>query len=194
MKFKIFNYKEVNSTNDVAIDLIKKKKCEKGVVFALEQTKGRGRYGRKWISEKGNLFTSIFFNLKKNFPNIEEFTLINAILNIDVLRSYCKGLKIEFKKPNDIFLNRKKICGILQETIIKDKKKYLIIGIGINVVSNPLLKKYKSTNLFFETKKKNDPKKIVIKICNKYSIFFQNLSRYNFKNFKSKSKNLLMRV
>ena len=105
MKFKIFNYKEVNSTNDVAIDLIKKKNCEKGVVFALEQTKGRGRYGRKWISKKGNLFTSIFFNLKKNFPNIEEFTLINAILNIDVLRSYCKGLKIEFKKPNDIFLS-----------------------------------------------------------------------------------------
>ena len=194
MKFKIFNYKEVNSTNDIAIDLIKKKNYENGVVFALKQKKGRGRYGRKWVSKKGNLFTSIFFNLRKNFPNVREFTLINAMLNIDVLKSYCKKSKIEFKEPNDIFLNRKKICGILQETIVKGKKRYLIIGIGINVVSNPLIQKYPSTNLLFETKKKNNPKKIVIKICNEYSKFFKNLDRYDSESFKIKSKNLLMKA
>ena len=85
-------------------------------------------------------------------------------------------------------------CRNLQETIVKGKKRYLIIGIGINVVSNPLIKKYPSTNLLFETKKKNNPKKIVIKICNEYSKFFKNLDRYDSENFKIKSKNLLMKA
>ena len=52
MKFKIFRYNTVSSTNDVAIDLIKKKKYERGFVYALAQKKGRGRHGNKWISKK----------------------------------------------------------------------------------------------------------------------------------------------
>ena len=63
MKFKIFRYHTVNSTNEKAIELIKKKKYENGFVYALSQKKGKGSYGRKWISKKGNFFGSIFLIL-----------------------------------------------------------------------------------------------------------------------------------
>ena len=153
MKFKIFKYNSVNSTNEKAIELIKKKKYENGFVYALSQKKGKGRYGRRWISKKGNFFGSIFFHLKKNYPSVEEFSLINPILNIDILSKYCGRKKTFFKLPNDIYVNKKKICGILQEVIIKEQKKYLIVGIGINLFSNPKIRNYPSTNIYSETKK-----------------------------------------
>ena len=146
MKFKIFKYDTVNSTNEKAIELIKKKKYENGFVYALSQKKGKGRYGRKWISKKGNFFGSIFFHLKKNYPSVEEFSLINPILNIDILSKYCGRKNTFFKSPNDIYINKKKICGILQEVIIRGSKKYLIVGIGINLFSNPKIKNYQKNS------------------------------------------------
>ena len=68
MEFKIFKFDEVTSTNDVAINLIKREKQETGYVIAKTQLKGRGTHGKKWVSEKGNFFGSIFFPLKKNYP------------------------------------------------------------------------------------------------------------------------------
>ena len=58
MKFQIFKFTSVTSTNDMAINLIKEEKKEVGYVYASTQTKGRGTYGKKWISIKGNLFGS----------------------------------------------------------------------------------------------------------------------------------------
>ena len=70
MKLKIYNYKVVHSTNDVAMFLIKKKKKDSGCVCALSQNRGRGTHGKKWVSKKGNLFTTIFFPLKKNIHHL----------------------------------------------------------------------------------------------------------------------------
>ena len=61
MKFEIFKFENVTSTNDIAINLIKNEQKETGYVYADTQTKGRGPHGREWISGKGNLFGSIFF-------------------------------------------------------------------------------------------------------------------------------------
>ena len=58
---KKYEFKCVNSTNDTAIKLIQKGN-EKGIIFSDNQKKGKGRYGKKWISIKGNLFVSIFFS------------------------------------------------------------------------------------------------------------------------------------
>ena len=60
MNIKKFVYKSTNSTNDIAINLIKKKNIQKGFVISKIQKKGRGQMGKKWISYKGNLFVSIF--------------------------------------------------------------------------------------------------------------------------------------
>ena len=140
MKFKIFKFKKVISTNDVAIKLIKIKQKEIGCVHADRQTKGKGTYGKQWISHKGNFFATIFFPLKKNYPPFNEFSIINPIIISDVIRHFCKKRNINIKFPNDVFLNGKKVCGILQEHITVNSKKFLIIGIGINTVSNPIIK------------------------------------------------------
>ena len=68
--------------------------------------------------------------------------------------------KIIFKKPNDLLINKKKICGILQEKISKLKRKYLIVGIGVNLVKNPNLKNYPTTNLSVLLNKKISKNKI----------------------------------
>ena len=65
MKLKKYNFKIIKSTNDQAIKIIKKNNNQSGIVIAEQQKKGRGQYGKKWTSLKGNLFVSIFFLLKK---------------------------------------------------------------------------------------------------------------------------------
>ena len=76
-----------------------------------------------------------------------------------VLQKYYKK-KIVFKKPNDLLINKKKICGILQEKISKLNKLYLIVGIGINLIKNPNLKNYPTTNLSELLNKKVSKNKI----------------------------------
>ena len=71
------------------------------------------------------------------------------------MKKFCNNTNISVKWPNDIFINKKKVCGILQELVTYDDKKFLIIGIGINIISNPVInEKYQATNIYFETKKK----------------------------------------
>ena len=188
MKFKIFKFANVTSTNDVAINLIKEKKIDFGCVYADIQTKGRGTRGKKWISNKGNLFMTIFFPLKGNFPPFNEFSIINSIIVSDVIKHYCEKGNMNLKFPNDVFLNKKKICGLLQELITLNNKKFLIIGIGINVVANPEINNtYKATNILFETNKKLNLKEIIDLIISSYEKFFTNLNSYNYVDFKKKA-------
>lgn len=67
MILKNFVFKKVNSTNSLAIKIIKKSKIKSGIVIANLQTNGRGQYGKKWISFRGNVFVSIFFFYRKSF-------------------------------------------------------------------------------------------------------------------------------
>ena len=104
---KGFNYKIVNSTNDIAINLIKQKNIKAGFVLAEKQKKGRGQRGKKWISYKGNLFISIFFSLEKINLTLKQLTKTNTKLIIKLISQYYKK-KIKLKLPNDILINKKK--------------------------------------------------------------------------------------
>ena len=74
MFFKKFSYKKINSTNDTAIKKIKQN-IKAGIIVTIDQKKGRGQHGRRWISQRGNLLASVFFqinkkiSLKKNYKN-----------------------------------------------------------------------------------------------------------------------------
>ena len=181
MKFRIFKFSKVTSTNDVAINLIKKEKKLFGFVYADMQSKGRGTHGKIWISNKGNLFISIFFHLKDDFPPFNEFAVINPVIASEVIQYFCRDKTVTLKFPNDVFLNGKKICGILQETITFKEKSFLIIGIGMNVVSSPKITDlYEATNISFETKKIINIKKIIDKIISSYEKFFKSLTSYKY--------------
>ena len=121
--------KTIDSTNAFA----KKLPLEKPilVVLAEEQTAGKGRHGKKWHSpESGNIYLSIKYQI--NSPH-SPVSLIVGLLIVEALDEV-SGQKINarLKWPNDILLNKKKICGILIESeVVKEKMEYTI-GIGVN--------------------------------------------------------------
>ena len=144
MRLKKYIFKKVESTNNVAVRLIKQGN-ERGIILTDQQTKGKGQRQNKWISMKGNLFVSVFFEIGKK---ISLSTIINLNLKIikKIIHKKINSLT-QIRKPNDILINKKKVCGILQETIFKQNKKYLIVGIGINVSRSPKINNYPTTFL-----------------------------------------------
>ena len=160
MKLKQFNFKKVKSTNQTAIRLIKSSKNEFGLIVSELQSNGKGQYGRKWISYKGNVFLSFFYKLENIKLSLSSLTKINCFLVKEIISKYYKK-KITFKSPNDLLINKKKICGILQEKIEKSKKQYFVVGIGLNLIKSPNIPNYPTTNLFEITNQKINKKKFV---------------------------------
>ena len=146
MKFKQFKFKKVKSTNSTAIRIIKSSNSKYGMVISDTQTMGRGQYGKKWISNKGNLFVSFFYELKNIKLSLPRLTKINCLLIKKLLKNYYKK-NIIFKKPNDLLIQKKKISGILQEIVTIFGDKFLIVGIGINIKKSPKIRNYPTISL-----------------------------------------------
>lgn len=133
----IFYFNQIESTNTFAHQFAKEQTESNGVVFfAEEQTKGRGQNDKHWKSEPNkNLSFSFIFESKN--AAIEKAFYFNKLICLSVLqalKSYLQDEKVEIKWPNDIFVNKKKIAGILIENNIQSNKiKHSIVGIGINV-------------------------------------------------------------
>ena len=144
MLIKKFYFKKIKSTNDQAIKKIKKG-IDRGIILTDLQTHGRGRHGKKWISIKGNLFMTIFYkiNIARKLQNITKY---NCTIVKNALEKYTEE-KITIKRPNDILIKKKKISGILQEIIFFSGKKFIIIGIGVNVSASPKINNYKTSFL-----------------------------------------------
>ena len=171
MKFKKFKFKKVKSTNSTALRIIKETNYTLGMVVAETQTEGRGQYGRKWTSLKGNLFVSFFNELKKTNLSINVITKSNCLLVKNLLSKFTNK-RITIKKPNDLLIDKKKISGILQEIILTKGKKFLITGIGINIIKHPNIKNYPATNLQDVAKKSINKLKVENKLKH---IFEKNL-------------------
>ena len=187
MKIKIKKYKIVKSTNDIAIKFIKQNIQEPTVITAEKQTNGRGRFGKKWISKKGNLFISLFFKFDKKKINFSQFAILNAFL-IKKVVSKIISKKIKIKWPNDLIFNKHKFCGILQEVIEFDKIDYLIVGIGLNTNEVPQNKSFKSTCLKNILNKKISNQKILKIIVSTYGKFLKEKNKFSFLDLKKKYK------
>ena len=181
MKLKKFSFKIINSTNEKAFQIIKNTNNKSGIVIAEKQKRGRGQYGKKWISFKGNLFVSIFFQVNIVQLSLKNLTKINCLLIKKLLSNFYKK-KITIKKPNDLLINNMKISGILQETLTKSGETFLIVGIGINLIKNPSIKNYSSTNLFDLTGVKINPNNAALKLKKIYETFIPMFPKFNIKN------------
>jgi len=144
MKLKKSFFKKVKSTNNTAIRFIKSGH-KKGVILTEYQSNGRGQHGKKWISKKGNLFMTIFFEISEKLSD-KKITNLNISI-IKKIISKKTNSNINIKLPNDILINKKKVCGILQEIIFENNIKFLIVGIGINIISSPNVINYETTYL-----------------------------------------------
>ena len=167
MKLRSLKFKSVKSTNDIALMLIKKDNIKPSIILSERQTKGRGTMGKKWISNKGNLFLSIFFDVSKKKIDFRKFAVLNAYLLKSILAKKFSN-KIKIKWPNDLLFKKEKICGILQETVFNAGKKFLIVGIGINTNLNPKNSSFSSTSLKHITNKNINNKKLFTMIKKKY--------------------------
>ena len=177
--------KSVYSTNDIAIKLLKKKKFTPTLITSLKQTKGRGTMGKNWISQKGNLFVSIFFEINQKKINFSQYALLNAYLLKNIIKKFIKK-KIDIKWPNDILVKKEKICGILQEVINLNDKTFLIVGVGINTNNSPKIKNYKATSLSSILNKKINNNKFLQEIHKDYEKFIYKTKKNTFTQLKRK--------
>ena len=185
MKLKIIKMKRVQSTNNFALKLIKKNKIKPTLISSLSQSNGRGTMGKKWISKKGNLFISIFFEINQKKVNFKQYAILNAHLFKNIIKKFTKK-KIHIKWPNDLLIKKEKVCGILQEVVNFNAKTLLIIGVGINTNSSPVIKNYKATSLSGILKKKINNNKILKEIKKDYEKFIQQTKMHNFIELKKK--------
>ena len=180
MSYNFINWKFIHvSSVSSTMDEIKKNEFDKYKKIALladEQSKGRGTKSNNWISEKGNFFLSLRLN-KIVSNKIFIFPYIIGIVIYDVLKQYSLNEKELFLKwPNDVFLNNKKIAGVLIETYSSGNLiENIVIGIGINLKKTPKGLEKKSTNLLIETKREIDRKSILENILRFYDIWEEKL-------------------
>ena len=117
MKLRSLKFKSVKSTNDIALMLIKKDNIKPSIILSERQTKGRGTMGKKWISKKGNLFLSIFFDMSKKKIDFKKFAIINAYLLKSILAKKFSN-KIKIKWPNDLLFKKKKFVEFYKRPLL----------------------------------------------------------------------------
>lgn len=139
--YKLISFDKIPSTQLYAHELISAARAtDRTVIMAEAQSAGRGRYRRAWVSHHGNLYASFIYKTEERDPRLSYAV---AVAVAETLISFKIDPRIKW--PNDILIDGKKVCGIL----IEYAKDFVVIGIGINIKSNPTVATY-------ETAKVND--------------------------------------
>jgi BirA family transcriptional regulator, biotin operon repressor / biotin---[acetyl-CoA-carboxylase] ligase len=102
-------------------------------LVALEQSAGKGRQGRQWVSETGNFFGSTLVELGRGDPPAQSLSLVSGLALIEALNTAIPGLPLLLKWPNDLLLGGGKLAGILLER----QKERVVIGFGVNLAGAP---------------------------------------------------------
>ena len=135
--YKVFSFDKISSTQDYAYDAITKGTAHDHIVIVSNaQYAGRGRYRRKWVSHHGNLYASFIFDSLERDPRLSYAV---AVAIAETLATF--GIPVSIKWPNDILVSGKKISGVLIEYC----GRFVIVGIGINVHTNPTVPEYETT-------------------------------------------------
>ena len=127
-----------DSTNTVAKDLIRQGYSHGAWISSRIQKKGRGRLGREWRSESGNLFLSVI--LKVEDRSLWSWVpLCVSVAVAQVVRKQNPALPIQIKWPNDLWIYSMKVGGVLCESVAQGADSYLVAGIGFNLNQAPQL-------------------------------------------------------
>jgi len=128
---RVIYYPRLTSTMDVAKREAQQGAAEGTIVVADEQTAGKGRLKRGWLSPEGNIALSVIL-----YPGLPYLPFLIMLASLAVVHSIeaVTGLKSQVKWPNDILINGRKVCGILIESEVRGNTvEYAIVGIGVNV-------------------------------------------------------------
>jgi BirA family biotin operon repressor/biotin-[acetyl-CoA-carboxylase] ligase len=165
----------VGSTNDEAAALFAKGTSSRTVVTAKTQTKGRGRYGRNWTSEDGNLFASIILTPPGETFQWGQIGFVISLAIAEALQRFLPtNAKVQLKWPNDVLVNDKKIAGVLLE--IKQNgqgKDGLILGFGVNCASHPEGTDLPATNLAAEGSETHAPEAVLEAVLVNFDRYYE---------------------
>ena len=179
VRYQIKRFKTLKSTNDKALAYARNGAPEGLVITADYQTQGRGRKKKKWVSPRGwNLLFSILVRPQVKAHKAPLLTQLAAQAVRKVLAALCPETLVTIKKPNDVLMSGKKICGILVESSTQAGKiDFAVVGMGVNVLGKISTKIARSTSIYEETDnkmKKNDVlDRILAVFSQKYAENFQ---------------------
>lgn len=132
----VIYYEQIDSTNRVAKALVREGSVSGTIVRAGMQSAGKGQNGRTFNSPAGGLYFSLLLQPDLQLEQLPLITLATGVACREVIYSLCK-LEARIKWPNDIYLNDKKVAGILCENVILNSSETptVVIGVGLNVNS-----------------------------------------------------------
>lgn len=136
----IQTFESLHSTQDVVKELAESGAAEGAGVHAFTQTGGRGRHGRNWVSEPGNLYLSLLLRPLCPARHIGQLSIVIAVALADTIREYLPAPgDLMLKWPNDILLNNRKCAGILIETGLSNDGmiSHAVLGVGVNITHAP---------------------------------------------------------
>ena len=137
---RLVRYDTIDSTNEEAKRLARAGAEEGMLVWALEQTAGRGRRGHAWASPRGNLYASLILRPESPVGRAAQLGFVAALAVGDMLDATSGGLEgLSYKWPNDVLVHGRKIAGILLESELGEREipKFVIVGVGVNLISSP---------------------------------------------------------
>jgi BirA family biotin operon repressor/biotin-[acetyl-CoA-carboxylase] ligase len=142
------HYETIGSTNDEARRLAASGETGPLWITADEQTAGRGRRGRVWVSPKGNLMSTLLLNPRAPLAECAQLSFVSAVADSDAVAHYTPEAEVKVKWPNDVLANGRKISGILLESASTGAEPYFVaIGIGINLAHFPPDTEFPATSL-----------------------------------------------
>ena len=178
----------ISSTNDYLLRKEKNKNKDIKICIAEEQTKGRGRRGKSWISPK---FKNIYFSLN-SYLKKEDLSGLSIAVALSVSKVLTKiNVMSLIKWPNDLLVGNKKICGILIETAKVGELTKVVIGIGINVnMEYSELIDQEWTSIKLEKKQSVDRNSIITEMINQLCITLNKFEQEEFDYFLNKFTSL----
>ena len=178
----------ISSTNDYLLRKEKNKNKDIKICIAEEQTKGRGRRGKSWISPK---FKNIYFSLN-SYLKKEDLSGLSIAVALSVSKVLTKiNVMSLIKWPNDLLVGNKKICGILIETAKVGELTKVVIGIGINVnMEYSELIDQEWTSIKLEKKQSVDRNSIITEMINQLCITLNKFEQEEFDYFLKKFTSL----
>ncbi len=187
---KIILFEEIDSTNTYC--MANSDNLEDGtVVITKHQIRGKGRFGREWISSKDKDITmSILLKPNKSLENIFKITASASLAVLYAVRDFDLDTPEKFgiKWPNDIYYESKKLCGILSEVKLEYSSRIteaVVIGIGLNVNSTISEKINNATSLFEISGYEISRNSIISKILNYFESILEDDFSKTFENWKS---------
>jgi BirA family transcriptional regulator, biotin operon repressor / biotin---[acetyl-CoA-carboxylase] ligase len=148
--YRLVSYDSVGSTNDEAKGLARDGAAAGTLVWALEQSAGRGRRGRVWASPRGNLYASLILRPDCSAGQAAQLGFAAALAVGGALGAIFPPLeRLAYKWPNDVLLSRRKIAGILLESEMNaaDELTFLVVGVGVNLMVSPRDTEYPATSV-----------------------------------------------